>query len=58
MTKTDLLIELDNEIARSREDWEEGHRLAPNSYGAGYDRGQLDAFMGIRDLIKAVEDTA
>jgi len=58
MTKTSLLIELDALLTRSREDWEEGHRIAPNSYGAGYDRGQFDAFMVIRDLIEALEDAA
>lgn len=38
---------LSDEVLRFRENSSESSRLAPNSYGAGYDRGYLDALLAV-----------
>jgi hypothetical protein len=51
MTNTELLLELDNRIGWAEEEARESHKVAMNSYGAGYDRGFAEALKEIRNLV-------
>jgi hypothetical protein len=49
---TDILVYLQEIIARTEDNVAESCRLGPHSYGAGYDSGYLDALQLVRAMIK------
>ena len=51
MTTHELAVRLMDRMARVREELEEARKLAPNSYGHGYEAGALDTYSQILDLI-------
>lgn len=51
MTNTEILTELDERITDAERDVRESHKIAMNSYGAGYDRGFVSALREIRNMI-------
>lgn len=55
ITIDDILVFLDERLATAKSDWEESHEVAPNSYGAGYDRGYLDAIKEFRKFVNGEE---
>jgi hypothetical protein len=46
-----LLRECKARILRAREELDEARKIAPNSYGHGYEAGCLDAYTAILDLL-------
>jgi hypothetical protein len=55
MKRPEIIAELDLRIARATEEADEAHRFAMHSYGAGYNRGYLNALREIRGLIAGGE---
>ncbi len=51
MTIQKIRETLDERITQAREEASDSHKVAQNSYGAGYDRGYLDALV---ELLKFV----
>jgi hypothetical protein len=50
-TLDEIKAEVDAKVDLSRQDWELSKKVAPNSYGTGYDKGFLDAFIVMRAFI-------
>ncbi len=54
MTVEQILAEIAERIATTKEDVERIFKLAPNSYGAGFELGYLQALQELRDYITDV----
>lgn len=51
MTIADLRAEIDERLDDAAREAAESHKIAPNSYGAGYDAGFAAALRELRDRI-------
>ena len=49
----ELAREIKERLLRAREELDEARRIAPNSYGHGYEAGVLDAYTAVLDLLGA-----
>jgi hypothetical protein len=56
MSVADIREFLDEKVATAESDWKGSNKIAPNSYGAGYDRGYLDAINELRRLVNGEPD--
>ncbi len=56
MTTQELRERLDDRLVREREDLADSIAVAPNSYGAGYDQGFVDALEQVLNTINGKED--
>lgn len=56
INKEELIEWLKEKIKDAREEASESRRVAYNSYGAGYDRGELAAFEGVLREILGKEE--
>ena len=55
-TMIDLRALLDDAIVTARQDARESRQAAPNSYGAGYDSGFLDALQRVLNTINGEDE--
>ena len=56
MPKDEIVRWLKEEIENADEEFKSSHKIDPNCYGAGYDRGYLDALITARTFINALDE--